>query len=120
MVMGPVNWITVVVAGLVAVALGRAWYRLLGLRAPAVWRLAALLVPAAMMGHNFARVGAETLAAKPWLYPMMSGGFALAIVLPAGFALYGRHGVKPREAGADAGFVLVAFLAMGAVFWGLA
>ena len=31
----------------------------------------------------FARVGAETLAAKPWLYFMMSGGLAIAFVIPA-------------------------------------
>lgn len=117
--MGPVNWMAVGLAGLVAAVLARAWYGALGQGVPALWRLAALWVPAAMMGHNFARVGSATLAAKPWLYPMMSGGFALAIVLPAGIALYGRHAINARAAASDAGFVLAGFLAMGAVFWAL-
>ena len=118
--MGPVNWIAVVLAAVVAGALAPLWYRLWGMKGPLAGRLVALIVPAAMMGHNFARVGAETLAVKPWLYPMMSGGFALAIVLPAGFVLYGRHGLRGREAMADGFYVLLSFLLMGAVFWGLA
>jgi len=118
--MGPVNWLAVVLAAVAAGAIAWPWYGLW--RAgpvPSAMRLGAMIFPAWLMGHNFARVGAETLAAKPWLYWMMSGGFALFIALPAGFALYGRHGVKAREAGADAGYVFAAFMAMGTVFWAL-
>jgi len=118
--MGPVNWLAVVLAAVAAGALAPVWYRLWGLKAPFAGRLVALIVPAALMGHNFARVGAATLAVKPWLYAMMSGGFALAIILPVGFILYGRHGLRGREAWADALYGLAAFLVMGAVFWGLA
>jgi len=118
--MGPVNWIAVVLAAGMAGALAPVWYRLWGMKAPFAGRLVAWIVPAALMGHNFARVGAGTLAVKPWLYAMMSGGFALAIVLPMGVVLYGRHGLRGREALADGLYTLVAFLVMGGVFWGLA
>ena len=94
--MGPVNWIAVVVAAIAAGVLALAWFgpafgraktrkvaggRLMT-KAPAE-RIAALsavllLVTSTMLGHMFARVGAETLAAKPWLYFMMSGGLAIA------------------------------------------
>ncbi|HWU02481.1 MAG TPA: DUF1761 domain-containing protein [Novosphingobium sp.] len=115
--MGPVNWLAVVVAAVVAAALAWPWYGLMrSERAPSALRLAWLIVPAAMIGHTLARVGAATLAIKPWLYWMMSGGFALAIILPAGAALYGRHAIPPREGMVDAGYMLLAFLAMGTVF----
>lgn len=118
--MGPVNYGAVVLAALVAGALAFPWYGLWRVkRGPSALRLAWLIAPAWMIGHNFARVGAETLAAKPWLYAMMSGGFALFIAIPAGAALYGRHDVRGREAAADATYLLAAFLAMGAVFWAL-
>ena len=118
--MGPVNYGAVVLAALVAGALAFPWYGLWRVRrGPSVPRLAWLIAPAWMIGHNFARVGGETLAAKPWLYGMMSGGFALFIAIPAGAALYGRHGVRGREAAADATYLLAAFMAMGGVFWAL-
>jgi hypothetical protein len=50
---------------------------------------------------------------------MMSGGFALAIVLPAQAIAYGRHGIGGREAWADATYWLAGFLAMGTVFWAM-
>ncbi len=117
--MGQVNWIAVVLAGLVAAAVAFPWYRLWRLRAPHPARLVAMLLPAVLMGHNFARLDPAHLAAKPHLYWMMTGGFALFIVLPAGFALYGRHGLRGRDAAVDAGYVLAAFMAMGTVFWAL-
>lgn len=118
--MGPINWLAVVLAAVVAGGLAPLWYRLWGLRGPAAARLVALIVPAAMIGHNFARVGAAELALKPKLYAMMSGGWALAIALPVGFVLYGHHGLGGREAWADALYTLAAFLLMGGVFWALA
>ena len=118
--MGPVNWLAVVLASVVAGGLALPWYGLWRVtRGPAALRLALWLVPAAMIGHNFARVGAVALAAKPWLYWMMSGGFALAIVLPAQAIAYGRHGIGGREAWADATYWLAGFLAIGTVFWAM-
>jgi hypothetical protein len=118
--MGPINWIAVVLAALAAGALAFPWYRLWQAeRVPSVGRLTALIGPAWLIGHNFARVGAETLAAKPWLYWMMSGGFALFAAIPAGIALYGRHGVKARDAAADATYIFAAFMLMGTVFWAM-
>lgn len=135
--MGPVNWLAVLLSANLAVALGLVWYgplfggvSLLGLRnedgsnkrgskGPVRgWAQAVILqgISATMIGHNFARVGAETLAAKPWLYFMMSGGLALTIIVPALWISYARQGIALREAMVDAGFWIVAYLAMGAVF----
>ena len=76
-----------------------------------------LLVSATMIGHMFARVGAETLGAKPWLYFMMAGGLALAFVVPALLVSYTHQRLSSRHALIDAGYWQVAYLAMGAVFW---
>lgn len=117
--MGPVNWIAVMLGAMVAAGVAWPWYRLMGRAMPHALRLLALFVPASLIGHNFARVGAEVLAVKPWLYWMMSGGFALSIIIPAQVVSDGRHGVAWRETLIDAGYWLVSFLAMGTVFWGL-
>ena len=133
--MGPVNWLAVVAAALAAFALGALWYgplfgrakleevgpgglaarshpaRTLGITA------AMLLVSATMIGHMFARVGAETLAAKPWLYFMMAGGLALTFVIPALLVSYTHQRLSTRLAAIDAGYWQVAYLAMGLVFW---
>ena len=129
--MGPVNWLAVVLAANIAVAVGIVWYGPL-LRAgrpllegqgaaPRSYGVAvlAMLACAWLIGHNFARVGAETLNAKPWLYWMMSGGFALFIAAPALFLGLARHGVALRDRLVDCGFWIVAFLAMGTTFWAL-
>jgi len=69
--MVPVNWIAVVLAAIAAGALAFPWYGLCrSSSTPSAWRLAALIFPAWLIGHNFARVGAEALAVKPWLYWM--------------------------------------------------
>ena len=133
--MGPVNWLAVgaaVVAALLASAL---WYGPLYGRARrdevgpgglgsrhAPGRTLAisavlLSVSASMMGHMFARVGAETLSAKPWLYFMMSGGLAIAFVIPALWTSYAHQRISTRLALIDAGFWLFAYLSMGTVFW---
>ena len=132
--MGPVNWLAVFLAGNLAVAVGLVWYGPLFGGAPLLgrvkrngaglikgWGGAVLLqiFSAAMIGHNFARVGTEVLNAKPWLYLMMSGGLALAFVVPAIWISYARHGLKAREALVDGGFWIAAYLAMGSVFWAL-
>ena len=131
--MGPVNWIAVVVAAIAAGVLALAWFgpafgraktrkvaggRLMT-KAPAE-RIAALsavllLVTSTMLGHMFARVGAETLAAKPWLYFMMSGGLAIAFVIPALWISFSHIRVATRVALIDAGYWLAAYLAMGLV-----
>ena len=107
--MGPVNWIAVVVAGLA----GALVLHLVEARQGGTRRLACLavvmLVASAMLGHALARIGAERLAARPWLFFMQSGGLAAAFVVPALFV----NGVKlPRALG-----WLAAYLAMGGAFW---
>jgi hypothetical protein len=133
--MGPVNWIAVILAALVAGGTAAVWYGpLLGRaklaavgpgglgartapgRTIAI-TLALLLVSSAMIGHMFARVGAETLAAKPWLYFMMSGGLAGAFVIPALWISYTHQRITTRLALIDAGYWLTAYLMMGATFW---
>lgn len=133
--MGPVNWIAVLVAALAAGALALAWFgpafgqaksRKVAagrvMTRPRPERIAALsavllLVTAAMLGHLFARVGGETLAARPWLYFMMSGGLAAAFVIPALWISFSHIRVATRVALIDAGYWLAAYLTMGAVFW---
>lgn len=133
--MGPVNWVAVVVAALAAGLLAFGWFGPLFGRAKArkvapgkilarsrPERVAAitgglLLLTSAMMGHMFARIGAETLAAKPWLYFMMSGGLALAFVIPALWISFTHIRVPTRVAMIDAGYWLAGYLTMGAVFW---
>lgn len=133
--MGPVNWIAVILAALAAGALAFVWFgpafgnaksrRVAGGRVMTHARpdrLAALsavllLITATMLGHMFARVGAETLTAKPWLYFMMSGGLALAFVIPALWVSFSHIRVPTRVALIDAGYWLAAYLAMGMVFF---
>ncbi len=133
--MGPVNWLAVVLAVVAALVVSIVWYgplfgraRLaevgpggLGVRtAPArtlALSAALLFVSAAMMGHMFARVGQDTLAVKPWLYFMMSGGLAGAFVIPSLWLSYTHQRISTRLALIDAGFWLMAYLSMGLVFW---
>ena len=133
--MGPVNWLAVIVAALAAFAVGGLWYGpLLGRakleevgpgglaarRAPARTlgiTLTLLLVSATMLGHMFARIDAPTLAARPWLYFMMSGGLAGAFVIPALWISYTHQKLTTRLALIDAGYWLVSYLAMGVAFW---
>ena len=130
--MEPVNWIAVVLAANFAVGLGLVWHGplfrtgrpLLEGTGPGKAKnfaavIAVMLIGAAMLGHNFARIGAATLAAKPWLYAMQAGGLALAFVIPAVWLTHARHGANARQRLVDAGFWLAAYLAMGAVFWAL-
>lgn len=128
--MGPVNWIAVVLAANLAVAVGIVWHgplfrtgRQLLDGGPAksyTVVVLVLLIGAAMLGHGFARIGAETLAAKPWLYFMQSGGTAIAFVIPAIWLTQARHGMDTRARLIDCGFWLAAYLTMGTVFWALA
>jgi hypothetical protein len=119
--MGPINWLAVVVAALVAGGLALAWFGPLFGRAKkrkvATGRVMArarperiaalsavlLLITSSMLGHMFARVGSEVLTAKPWLYFMMSGGLATAFVIPALWVSFSHIRVPTR-------------LAMGGVF----
>lgn len=129
--MGPVNWIAVVLAANLAVGVGIAWNGPLFrtgrqlLEGPGAGpknygiSVLVMLIGAVMLGHNFARIGAVTLHAKPWLYFMQSGGIAIAFVIPALWLTYLRQRVDLRGRLIDAGFWLVAYLAMGAVFWAL-
>lgn len=119
--MGPVNWIAVVAAWALAALLGIAFYGRRAMPKPplAQHALAAVLlaVSAIMIGHMFARVGPATLAAKPWLYLMMSGGLALTFIGPA-LVITGVRRERPlREALFDWTYFLAAYLGMGVAFW---
>lgn len=81
--------------------------------------LIVMLIGSLMLGHNFDRIGSETLDAKPWLYFMQSGGIAIAFVIPAIWLSYLRQGVDRRTRLVESGYWLVAYLAMGLVFWAL-
>lgn len=130
--MGPVNWIAVVLAANLAVAVGIVWHGplfrtgrpLLG--GPSSDKVRSfttvvliMLIGAAMLGHSFARIGQATLAVKPWLYFMQSGGVALAFIIPAIWITHARAGMARRERLIDCGFWLAAYLTMGLVFWAL-
>ncbi len=129
--MGPVNWVAVVLAANLAVAVGIVWHGPLfrtgrpllegtgGAGKSYAVVVIVLLIGAAMLGHSFARIGAETLAAKPWLYAMQSGGVALAFVMPAIWLSQARNGQSLKQRAIDCGFWLVAYLVMGATFWAL-
>lgn len=111
--MGPMNWLGVAAAALIAAGL------VLALRrgsAPVV-AVAGMLVSAGMLGHALARIGPETLAVKPWLYFMQSGGLALAFVIPALWISQSRTGAPRVETVKDSGAFLLAYLAMGGVFF---
>ncbi|OYU33070.1 DUF1761 domain-containing protein [Novosphingobium sp. PASSN1] len=116
--MGPVNWLAVVAAALAALAFGAG---VQGAAARTARQLvlagALLLLTSAMMGHMFARVGAATLAVKPWLYFMMSGGLALAFVAPALAMGEARGGASAVKVLRGAAFWIVSYLVMGTVFW---
>ena len=133
--MGPVNWLAVLLAAVVAGGVAFAWYgplfgrakleevgpgNLAARRSPArtvAITAGAVLLIATMMGHMFARVGAKTLHAKPWLYFMMSGGLALTFVSPALLVSYAHMRASGRLALIDCGYWIASFLAMGGAFW---
>lgn len=85
----------------------------------ALWAYGLMLIPALMLGHALARIGAEKLAVKPWLYFMQSGGLALAFVLPMLWMLGLRGGSAKAEMARDSAAFVLAYLAMGGVFWAL-
>ena len=129
--MGPVNWLAVVLAAALAVVVGFVWN---GPPVPDGRRLSpgkstlagnyglvcfVFLISSIMLGHNFARIGAETLAVKPWLYFMQTGGVAIAFVIPAVWLTHVRNRMEPLRRVMDCLFWLTAYLAMGLVFWAL-
>lgn len=130
--MEAVNWLAVFLACALAIAVGLVWngplFRtgrqlLPGHAKPTAnfaYAGAVFLIGSAMLGHNFARIGADVLAAKPWLYFMQSGGIAIAFVIPAVWLTHLRAGTPAGRWLVDCGFWLVAYLAMGLVFWALA
>lgn len=124
--MGPVDWMAVLVAGvlggLVLVVLMPGTSRLGVVRRDLNWKavvpaIAVTMIAAIMLGHNFARIGAGALGVKPWLYWMMTGGFALWFVVPALILSLGRQKVGWSARLTEAGAWLAAYLAMGTVFW---
>lgn len=114
--MGPINWMAVGVAALLGAAVLWVFMRKAG---GGSWIYALQIVPAAMLGHALARIGLDKLAAKPQLYFMQSGGLALAIVIPALWIAQQRSGVPARQTWRDSAAFLLAYLAMGAVFWAM-
>ncbi len=135
--MGPINWLAIVLCANLAIAVGIVWYgplfggaslfgRLSGDEGKGSGILSGIFgvvllqgLSALMLAHNFARIGADTLAEKPQLYWMQSGGIALAFVVPALWISYAHQRVSRREALVDGGFWVVTYLAMGTVFWAL-
>jgi hypothetical protein len=135
--MGSINWLAVILSANLAIAVGLVWYGplfggepLFGRgpapedqpRSPVRGMFGAVIaqaVAALMLAHNFARIGPETLAAKPWLYWMQPGGIAIAFIAPALWISYSRQHLSRREAVIDSGFWLVVYLATGTVFWAL-
>jgi len=123
--MGPVNWLAVILAVGAALLVAAVWYgpifghvrRVVLAPAMLVMTAGLLFLTSAMMGHMFARVGSATLSVKPWLYFMMSGGLALAFVIPALMISYSQQRIATRHALIDAGFWLAAYLTMGLVFF---
>ena len=128
--MGPVNWIAVLLAAAAALLIGVLWKGPLdrkgrrsmlgGPLRPAghsVLVAVVFVLAAVMLGHGFARIGAETLAVKPWLYFMQTGGTALFFVVPAVWLTHTRNGTEPARRLLDCAFWLVAYLGMGLVFW---
>ncbi|MCC6926441.1 DUF1761 domain-containing protein [Novosphingobium sp.] len=114
--MGPVNWVAVVLAAAVAAFVLRLFWRgPVSFRGS--WFYLLQIVPAAMLGHALARIGPDKLALKPHLYAMQSSGLALAIVIPALWMAGARHGTPSRETWRDSAAFLLAYLAMGGVFW---
>lgn len=136
--MGPINWLAVVLAPLLATGIGLVWYGPLFQRLPPfalfgvdrrpdagpvrnmVGVVFLFAFPALMLAHALARIGPDKLAFKPWLYWMQSGGIAAFFIIPALWISHARHQVTLREALIDAGYWLVAYLGMGTVFWALA
>ncbi|MEY4054740.1 MAG: hypothetical protein RL519_75 [Pseudomonadota bacterium] len=118
--MGDVDWQGVALAALVAFAvLAVAFRNAAASRTPA-WISAGValsLIPAVMLGHALARIGPDKLAVKPQLFFMQSGGLALAFVLPALWLTQLRDGIPRRQTAIDSLAFLIAYLAMGAMFW---
>jgi hypothetical protein len=122
--MGPVNWLAVILAAMVAVVVQIAWRALLmrSARPPLenfVPLIVLMLLGAAMLGHALARIGDATLAVRPWLYFMQTGGIAIAFIIPAVWLTHARQGMDGRYRLLDCTCWLAAYLAMGAVFWAL-
>lgn len=129
--MEPINWIAVILGANLAVAVGIVWHGPLfrtgrplleggGAAKSYLAVVIVMLIGAAMLGHGFARIGGETLAAKPWLYFMQSGGIALAFIIPALWLAHARTGLDMRHRVIDCLYWLVAYLVIGATFWALA
>lgn len=111
--MGPINWLAVLAAAAAAATVLWAFWR--GRIAAPAYLLT--LIPAAMLGHALARIGAEKLAAKPQLYFMQAGGLALAIAVPALWLLGFKAGARAGEMARDSAALTLGYLAMGAVFY---
>lgn len=113
--MGVVDWFAVVVAALAGAAVLLA-FRRRGSPLDVALLALVMLVPAAMLGHAFARIGPAKLAVKPWLYGMQSGGIAIAFVIPALWVSLARNGQRDAFA-REAAMWLAALLAMGLAFY---
>lgn len=130
--MGDINWLAVVLAAIAAFVVGGIWYGPLFGKA---WMVAAgkteeelkatnpgrvfgpafvlALLSSFMLGHMFARFG--QLPAH--LYFMMSGGIALAFVVPAIWTNYLFLRARLKLALIDGGYWLAFYLTMGLVYF---
>lgn len=123
--MDPINWPAVALSAVLAAAVGLVWYgRLFPARRTGAGVLVGTVllqgVAAAMLGHALARIGADKLAVKPWLFWMQTGGIALAFILPTLAMSYARRGIGLAAMAVDGGFWLLVYLLTGTVFWALA
>ena len=118
--MGEVDWQGVALAALAAAAVLAVAFRNAAASRRAGWISAGVLfslIPAVMLGHALARIGPDKLSAKPQLFFMQSGGLALAFVIPALWLTQLRDYAPRRQTVIDSLAFLIAYLAMGAVFW---
>lgn len=114
--MGRVDWLGVSVAALLATGV-LLMFRRRGSPLRVSGILAAMLVSSAMLGHAFARIGADKLAVKWWLYFMQSGGLTIAFVIPALWVSLSRNGASGATVLRDAGMWVLVYLAMGLAFY---
>lgn len=116
--MGPINWLAVGLSALLGAVLWLLRTRVVTPQAAAL-ALVLSLLPAALLGHALARIGADTLALKPKLYWMQAGGLAAFFVIPALLLTARRDGRAWSAALGDGGYWLAVYLAMGTLFWAL-
>ena len=133
--MEPINWLAVVLAANLAVAVGIVWHGPLFRTGRRCWKarrrtdrawaqamslsVIVLLIGAAMLGHSFARIGADNAGSQAMALFDAIGRGGAGIYHPGAWLTHARDAVMAPRRVIDCGFWLVAYLAMGGVFWAL-